>query len=71
MKSQSKVVLLMTALSLLATVAHAQLTVLNSTVPAGFKMTGFIQAATLNQPRESMRDSGRNAAETARQAAGR
>ena len=30
-----------------ATAANAQLTVLNSTVPAGFAMTGFIQAATL------------------------
>ena len=36
-----------------------------------FSNPGAFQAATLNQPRESMRDSGRNAAETARQAAGR
>lgn len=31
-----------------ATAAGAQLTTLNSTVPASFAMTGFIQAATLN-----------------------
>ena len=47
MKPQSKVVLLMIVLGLWATVVHAQLTVLNSTVPAAFEMTGFIQAATL------------------------
>src|SRR5215468_2149569 len=48
MNPRSKTAPLMMALALLwATVANAQLTALNSNVPAGFEMTGFIQAATL------------------------
>jgi hypothetical protein len=49
MKPQSKTVVLLMGLGLLcATAANAQLTAFNSNVPAGFAVTGFIQAATLN-----------------------
>src|SRR5690242_8443270 len=48
MKPTSRTALAAFALGLFwATVAHAQLTVLNSNVPASFAITGFIQAATL------------------------
>ncbi|MBV8402358.1 MAG: hypothetical protein JOZ17_27095 [Acetobacteraceae bacterium] len=48
MRPLARLALLLMALGPVgATVAHAQLTVLNGNVPAGFAMTGFIQAATL------------------------
>src|SRR3954469_21612337 len=48
MQIRMKSPLLVVAVTLLwASGAHAQLTVLNSNVPASFAITGFIQAATL------------------------
>ncbi|HJS85449.1 MAG TPA: hypothetical protein VJ779_08310 [Acetobacteraceae bacterium] len=48
MRPLSRLALLLMALGPFgAAVAHAQLAVLNSNVPAGFAITGFIQAATL------------------------
>ena len=48
MKPQSTTALLLPLGVLWASVGNAQLTALNSNVSAGFAMTGFIQAATLN-----------------------